>query len=204
MKRRNGSNFFSEAGKTLSSLLRTVIVRNGNHHKHPSLPGKDAQLEREFLEMLSSSQATIFMVCLHFTDRQPDSIRDLYQEIVITLWEAWPDFRGQSASNTWVRRIALNVAASAARVEMRKPRLVPLEDWMLDSIAEETVNSPPDYYKIIDSLEPDERALIYLRLDQLSLSDIAEVLGTTEGAVKTRFLRLRKKIDDLKTKYENE
>ena len=126
------------------------------------------------------------------------NIRDLYQEIVCNLWESWPDFRGDSNTDTWVRRIALNVAVTEVRNHVKQPRFVPLEDWMYDTIADQETFAPPDYYHLLSLLEPDDRALLYLRLDHLSIRDIAETLSTTEAAVKQRLYRLRKKIDTLK------
>ena len=160
--------------------------------------------EAAFLEMLGRSQRSIFQICLHFTDRRPDSIRDLYQEIVCTLWEAWPRFRGESNTDTWVHRIALNVAVSEIRSHARQPRFVPLEDWMYDTIADEVDKVPPDYYRIMDDLEPDERALIYLRLSRMSVRDIAETFSITEAAAKQRLYRLRQKIDKLKQREYDE
>lgn len=159
--------------------------------------------QHEFLAMLERSQRTIFHICLHFTDRQSDSIRDLYQEIVCTLWEAWPTFQGRSATDTWVRRIALNTTVSQIRHQVKQPRFIPIEEWMCDAIAEEVSKAPPDYYRLITALDPDDRALLYLRLDKLPLRDIADIYNTTESAIKQRLYRLRQKIDALK-QQENE
>ena len=153
---------------------------------------------REFLDMFNRSQRTIFQICLHFTDRSPDAIRDLYQEIACNLWEAWPCFRGDSNTDTWVRRIALNVAVTEVRNHVKQLRFVPLEDWMYDTIADQETFAPPDYYRLLSLLEPDERALLYLRLDHLSIRNIADTLHRTEAAVKQDLYRLRKKIDTLK------
>ena len=153
---------------------------------------------REFLAVLNRSQRVIFQICLYFTDCQPASICDLYQEIACTLWEAWPTFRGQSATDTWVRRVALNVAVSEVRHSSRQPHFVPLEEWIYDTIAEEVAVAPPDYYRLIAALGPDERALLYLRLDRLPLRDIADIYGTSEAAIKQRLYRLRQKLNSLK------
>ena len=181
MKHRVGPRHSSRTGHTLFGLFRPDCVRDDDN--------------REFLEMLSRSQRTIFQVCLHFTDRRADSIRDLYQEIAATLWEAWPRFRGESSTDTWVHRVALNVAVTEVRRRARQPNFVPLEEWMYDTIAEEIDKAPPDYFHLISALDPDERALLFLRLEGLPLSDIATILSTTQPAIKQRLYRLRKKID---------
>ena len=153
--------------------------------------------------MLVSNQRTILQACLYFTDRNPESIRDLYQEIVCNLWQAWPLFRCRSEANTWVYRIAVNTAVSEMRHRARRPRLLPLEEWMYNSIAAETSGQSPDYYRLVDALDPEDRALLYLRLERVSIRDIATAIGTTEAAVKQKLYRLRLKLDALKRKdYE--
>lgn len=159
---------------------------------------------REFLEMLNRSQRSIFQICLHFTDCQCDSVCDLYQEIACALWQSWPSFRGQSNTDTWVRRVALNVAVGEIRRRTRQPHFLPLESWIYESVAEEIDKAPPDYYRLITALGAEERALLYLRLDRLPLCDIAAIFGTTEAAIKQRFYRLRQKINNLKEEQENE
>ncbi|MCR4816314.1 MAG: sigma-70 family RNA polymerase sigma factor [Bacteroidales bacterium] len=148
--------------------------------------------------MLVSNQRTILQACLYFIDRNPESIRDLYQEIVCNLWHAWPMFRNESASNTWVYRIAVNTAVSEMRYRAHRPKLLPLEEWMYSSIASETSSQSLDYYRLIDALDPEDRALLYLRLDRMSIRDIATTIGTTEAAVKQKLYRLRLKLDILK------
>ena len=190
MSHRGGSSEKGRTGHSLFALSRLRAVRDGD--------------EVAFLEMLGRSQRSIFQICLHFTDRRPDSIRDLYQEIVCTLWEAWPKFRGESSADTWVHRIALNVAVDEVRSHARQPRFVPLEDWMYDTVADEVDKAPPDYLRIVDALEPDERALVYLRLSRMSVRDIAETFSLTEAAVKQRLYRIRKKIDLIKQREYDE
>ena len=75
---------------------------------------------------------------------------------------------------------------------------------MYDTVADEVDKAPPDYYRIMDDLEPDERALIYLRLSRHSVRDIAETFSLTEAAVKQRLYRIRKKIDLIKQREYDE
>ena len=49
----------------------------------------DERQQSEFLQMLSQCEGILIKACLYFTDRRRDDFRDLYQEIVCTLWESW-------------------------------------------------------------------------------------------------------------------
>lgn len=190
MKHRAESEHDTKSGHALIALEGSLWVPDDGH--------------REFLDMFARSQRTIIQICLHFTDRRTDSIRDLYQDIAAALWESWPRFRGASAPDTWVHRIALNVAVSQVRCHVRQPEFVPLEDWMYDTLAEEIDKAPPDYFRIIAALDPEERALILLRIKGLSISDIAQVSSSTPSAVKQHLYRIRQKIDLLKQQQNNE
>ena len=211
---RAGQHHAPKARHTLFALFRLEALRDDDNTELTtssfSAPRDESELsssrlsEKKFLDMLNRSQRTIFQICLHYTDRSPDAIRDLYQEIVCNLWESWPNFRGDSSTDTWVRRVSLNVAVTEIRRHAKQPRFVPLEDWMYDTISEEIDKAPPDYFRLISALDPDERALLYFRLEKLSIRDIAETLSTTEAAVKQRLYRLRQHIDTLKQKQYNE
>ena len=160
----------------------------------------DERQQTEFLKMLRQCEGTLMKVCLYFTDRRRDDFRDLYQEIACTIWEAWPTFRGESDVNTWVTRIALNVAGQEIRKRKRMPQFVELEESFYDTLADEA--SDLRYhrlYNLIDRLDDDdERKLLFLYLDRKRLREIAEITGTTESAVKQKLYRIKQKLNDLK------
>lgn len=161
----------------------------------------DARQHTEFLKMLRECEGTLMKVCLYFTDRSRDDFRDLYQEIACTLWEAWPTFRGESDLNTWVTRIALNVAGQEIRKRKRLPQFVELDESFYDTLADEATGLRYHrLYDLIDRLDDDdERKLLFLYLDRKRLREIAEITGTTETAVKQKLYRIKQKLNDLKT-----
>ncbi len=62
-------------------------------------PDMRDQRESEFMEMLARCERTLFKVCLFYTDRQPDNVRDMYKDIVCNFWQTWPTFRHESNEN---------------------------------------------------------------------------------------------------------
>lgn len=69
------------------------------------------QQEKEFIELVEEYKQVIYKVCyIYATD--PDNLNDLYQEVVINLWKAFPRFRGECKASTWVYRIGLNTCIS--------------------------------------------------------------------------------------------
>lgn len=149
----------------------------------------------EFNKLLQESQMILVKVCMQFTDRQPDSIKDLYQEIAINMWESMPSFRGDSSQTTWVYRIAINTAYMELRKRARQNLFVDLDQQMLESLAEEAQDERTQIlYDIIDRLPKHERTIFYLYLDDLSISQIADILGRTEAAVRQKIYRIKNKI----------
>jgi RNA polymerase sigma-70 factor (ECF subfamily) len=76
--------------------------------------------EFAFTELINNNRALIFKVCNLYC---PDSEgrKDLFQEVVLQLWRSYPAFRGESASGTWIYRVALNTAISNFRTQSRTP-----------------------------------------------------------------------------------
>lgn len=149
------------------------------------------------MELLQRNRESISRVCLFFADGATDCFRDLYQDIAYALWMSWPRLRNDDAADSWVRRIAVNVAVSSYRESKQRPIFVKYEDWMYDTLAEEISNAPPDYYEILMRLDTKSRELLYYRLDGLSIEEIAKTLGITEDAVKQRLYRVRQKIESI-------
>ena len=150
--------------------------------------------------MLRECEGTLVKVCLYFTNRSRDDFRDLYQEIACTLWEAWPTFRGESNLNTWVTRIALNVAGQEIRRRKRLPQFVVLDESFYDILAVEATDIRYHrLYNLIDRLDDDdERKLLFLYLDRKRLREIAEITGSTEAAVKQKLYRIRQQLIEMK------
>lgn len=151
-----------------------------------------------FLEMLRQCNSTIFRICLMFTDRNPENVKDMYQDIVCTLWESWPSFRHQSSAHTWVYRIALNTAVSQMRHRSLSPMFLSLNNETYHNLADENRNLLMDeLYTLIDLLSPDEKVLLTLYLDSIPARDIGLTLGITEAAVNHRIARIKKKLKKL-------
>ena len=159
----------------------------------------DARQHTEFLEMLRQCEGILARVCFYFSSRRRDDFRDLYQEIVCTLWESWPEYRGESSPATWVTRIALNVAGQEIRKRRRLPQFVELDEDIYDTLADEATDLRyQPLYRLIDRLGDDDRKLLFLYLDRRPLREIAGITGLTEPAVKQRLYRLRQQLMEIK------
>lgn len=73
-------------------------------------------VEQEFVSVIREYERVIYKVCyLYATPYAP--LNDLYQEVVLNLWKAFPKFRKECKISTWIYRIALNTCISFMRKE---------------------------------------------------------------------------------------
>jgi RNA polymerase sigma-70 factor (ECF subfamily) len=155
--------------------------------------------EREaFTRLLDQHAGIIRKVAAAYTGSRADRL-DLMQEISLQLWKAWPRYSPERPFSTWMYRIALNVGISFLRSATRPHRqTVSLEATDLD-VAHETATPETDervaeLQRVIAGLEPLNRALLLLYLDDRSYREIASILGITETNVATKISRLKERV----------
>jgi RNA polymerase sigma factor (sigma-70 family) len=71
-------------------------------------------LEQLFLQTINEHQRILHKVCRMYTSNQDDH-NDLFQEMVLQLWKAFPSFRNEAKITTFMYRIGLNTAISGIR-----------------------------------------------------------------------------------------
>lgn len=128
-----------------------------------------------------------------------DDRDDLVQDILAQLWRAYPSYDPARPFTTWMYRVALNVAISWVRAHAPRQRAtVPLDPDVhdigaaaLDPVAAERVRA---LMTVIHQLEPLDRALMLLYLDDHPHRDIAAVLGLSETNVATKIQRLKARL----------
>ena len=81
---------------------------------------KSASGEAQFLAQLADCQGILHKVSRVYGTTTDDRA-DLFQEILLNAWRAWPSFRGEAKFSTWLYKIALNTALMARR--RQKPML---------------------------------------------------------------------------------
>lgn len=156
-------------------------------------------LRVQFNELLQRHRKIVFKVANSYC-RDPHDRADLAQEIAAQLWRAFRKYDGERSFSTWMYRIALNVAISFRRSSsQREQHTVPLDEAHHDTLGAADIQ-PEDavrvdeLYRVIDRLDPLNRALLLLYLEERSYAEIAEILGITETNVATKIGRLKQRI----------
>jgi RNA polymerase sigma-70 factor (ECF subfamily) len=150
---------------------------------------RDAQ---RFEALLAEHERLVLKVASAYA-RTADERRDLAQEIATQLWRAFDRYDERLGKfSTWLYRIALNVAISQLR---RARRLEPLEPHLETLEAPGAAGAPDErvraLYRAIGELDPLNRALLLLYLEDRPYAEIAEILGITESNVATKINRLK-------------
>jgi len=164
-------------------------------------------LKQRFEALLHEHRKIVFKIAGAYAFTEADR-GDLAQEICTQLWRAFPRYDETRRFSTWMFRVALNVGISHARQERHHAeRLEPIDDQpehMLagDSGPAETVEMEQRLRLLqtfIAGLEPLDRALILLYLEERGYAEIADVLGISETNVATKINRLKQRLRDRMT-----
>jgi RNA polymerase sigma-70 factor (ECF subfamily) len=148
----------------------------------------------QFLEMIRQNEGIIYKVTSFYTDTE-HPLGDLYQEVVLNLWKAFPSFRGDSKYSTWIYRIALNTCVSFYRRSKKNISYVDISMDIPDVV--DNNEEIQELYKLINRLGKIERALVLLYLDDKSYKEIAEITGLTVTNVATKISRIKDKLRDM-------
>lgn len=153
----------------------------------------------EFAALLDQHRKIVFKVANAYATH-PDDRADLAQEIAAQLWRAYRGYDPQRTFSTWMYRIALNVAISFLRNDVqRRGHVVALDDALHDAADDNATDPEADQqvralHRFIAQLDPLNRALLLLYLDDRPQREIAEVLGISETNVSTKIGRLKQRI----------
>lgn len=136
---------------------------------------------------------------------------DLAQDAFIKIYQALPNFRGDSSFSTWIYHITVNVCRDELRKRQRRPT-VSLDDnngegnnntYEIRSTApgpEEMLDRSETQAMIqqcLDSLTDDYRTILVMReIQELAYEEIADMLGCSLGTVKSRLSRARQALKE--------
>jgi len=134
----------------------------------------------------------------------PEEAADALQDAMIAAFRRASSFRGDSAVTTWLHRIVVNAALDRMRRRAARPAAHGQDEEVLDALAASgrplsdpsgSTDTSLDVQAALRTLVPDQQAALVL-VDMLgySVADAADVLGVSEGTVKSRAARGRAKL----------
>lgn len=160
------------------------------------------QLHNEFIKLIAEHERMIYKVCYLYVDDETDR-QDLYQEIIIQVWNGYQKFRGEAKFSTWLYQVALNTAIAGFR-RAKKPVVV-YTDGSLPEIAEYTADNTQleALNKAINLLNDIEKALIMLYLDNKTYEEMELIMGIPSGTLRVKMTRIKEKLKKITKTYSN-
>ena len=162
--------------------------------------------EHKFLELVNENRNKILRVCRVYAWNSADQ-DDLYQEILFQIWRGLPALKEKQFANTWLYRVAINTAISFVRKRASSSdRVVQLEHADLtrtiesrQATEENTDDRVANLYNAIYKLNPLEKALVALFLEDLTYEQIAEATGISANNVGVMLHRAKRRLSCLMT-----
>ncbi len=154
---------------------------------------REGKREEAFRHIVGNYSERLYWHVRRFLCCHEDT-NDLLQDIFIKVWTALPSFRGESKLFTWLYRIATNEVLN----HLRKHKAISLLR-MHDAAEtfEKRIDEDPyfdgnkmqrELHKCIQRLPEKQRTVFSLRyFDEIKYEDIAEITGTSVGALKASY-----------------
>jgi RNA polymerase sigma-70 factor (ECF subfamily) len=153
--------------------------------------------EAIFLEHLKNNQGIIYKLVLFYAADEEEK-KDLYQEVLLQAWKAWPSFRAESKFSTWLYRVCLNTIFTQKRKPVNiqyKESLEEIAPAVADKM-EGKINVDSLRYAIRCLAETD-RAIISMHLDGFENGEIAEVIGINSKHIAVKLHRIKQQLATL-------
>lgn len=167
--------------------------------------------ERSFNLLVERHRERIYLLIWRMVRNREDAL-DLSQEVFVKAYRKLKSFRHESNFYTWLYRIAVNLALNFARREKFRSFLSlsnlsrelvsgssPLEDMERDQLSSRIDRA------IIELPEKQRMVFILRHYEEMSVKEVADLLGKSEGTVKANYFQAVKKLQrSLKSYVEGE
>jgi len=176
--------------------MKEIATNQENNAGHE--PGPAGVQDARYVEAIKLHGASLSrLVCGY--EKDPSRRQDLTQEIHIALWKSFALFDDRCALQTWLYRIAHNVAIrymmNSKRIRLHE--LHTLEEIVESATQDEHTSQAKDEYlqrlfSLIEQLKPLDRQVILLYLEEQDAKTISEITGLSAENVATKIHRIKK------------
>lgn len=157
------------------------------------------ELDRYMRQHYNSVYSVALCCC-----KNPDDAYDISQEVFLKLYTCGATFTGEDHVKAWLLRCAVNKSRDFVRSHWYR------FSQPLDSAAEaltytESRYEGYDLLPLIMKLKKDDRVALYLHYyEDYSVSELTELLGISEAALRSRLRRGRERLKKLIENERNE
>ena len=126
-------------------------------------------------------------------------VADLFQEVMIRLWQGLNSFNHRCNIKTWIYRVALNTCISFDKEKRRRQKAQ--LSMTIDLFNDKSRNTEQArmLHSRISLLQPIDRAIALLWLEDISYDEIATIIGISPKNVSIRLFRIRQQLKNSAT-----
>ncbi len=149
-----------------------------------------------FIAAIKANEGSIYKIAAVYANNAEDR-NDLVQEIIYQLWKSFETFNHKSGLNTWMYRVAMNVAIYHLKAAKRKIPTVAIDDQLLNYKEATNTGNEERWQQLkqsIDKLNLLDKGIVVLYLEEKSYEEIAEIVGISVSNVGTKLSRIKEKI----------
>jgi RNA polymerase sigma factor (sigma-70 family) len=156
--------------------------------------------EKEFEKHVREHELLIHKVCRIYVSTRAER-QDLFQEILIQLWKAYPRFKGHAKFSTWLYRVAINTAITGLRkkrdfITSYEPSSLPA-NTSDDNFSQAEEERLQQLNQAIGQLNQVEKAMVMLYLEDRGYEEMEEILGISQATLRVKMNRVKDKLRQL-------
>ena len=155
--------------------------------------------QEAFEPLVEKYQRSVFFTALRFLKNQEEA-DDITQKAFLRAYQALGSFRFESSFKTWLTTIAVNLCKNVVRGQRI---MVEVPETLSDGSVErrkeeeETGDRKSQLKKALENLPERQKEVVMLRIyEEMPFKKIAEVLESTETAVKVNFHHAMKSLKE--------
>ena len=151
--------------------------------------------------MVIRHEKIIFSVCFFYANNDVP-FEDIRQEVLISLFKGYRNYRKESSESTWVYKVCINTCLFSLRKLSPKIKTLSFDEMPIIHFQDENDLELKEklewLYSVIAQLNPMDKALILMWLDDIPYDDIASNMGIPRNTVASRLHRIKEKISSRK------
>lgn len=155
----------------------------------------DSSVKTDFERLVTEYKSTVYSVCYMFADNRMQA-DDLFQEVLINLWNGFDKFRGETSLRAWVYRVSMNTCISYQRKKKVATVALDIAPDIMEGVSSDS-EQIKQLHRRIQKLEPVDKAIVLLWLDNLPYDEIAAIVGTSARNIGVRLVRIKEKLKSL-------
>lgn len=168
------------------------LISFASHRRKANINKAKKGYNEAFLSLIDENRLNLYRVARGIL-RNEEDIKDALQNTLVKSFKNISTLQNNGLFKTWLIRILINECNEVLR---KNKRNIPLNEEIGESLggySDQYKNM--DLIRVIDSLSDEYRTIITLfYFEDISVKDISNILGISEGTVKSRLSRAREKI----------